>query len=52
MKNGVVVGCTSLKVLVLDWKQTIYPERHLQEFENKKEQGAQISETEVKGGNK
>lgn len=39
----------SLRVLVLDWKQSVYPDKHLQEFENKKEQGAQISETEGKG---
>lgn len=30
----------SLKVLVLDWKQTTYPDKHLQKFENKKKNGA------------
>lgn len=38
----------SLKVPVLDWKQTIYPDKHLQEFENKEKQHAQISATEGK----
>lgn len=43
-------GGGSLKVLVLYWKQTIYRDKRLQEFENKNEQGAQITETEGKEG--
>lgn len=37
-------------MLVLFWKETIYRDKRLQEFENKKEQGAQITETEGKEG--
>lgn len=38
---GVIKGTNDLISLkILDWKQTIYPERYLQEFKNKKEQSA------------
>lgn len=37
-------------MLALDWNQTSYPDKHLQEFEDKKEQGAQINAREGRRG--
>lgn len=33
-------------MLLVDCKQNIHPDKHLQDFENRMEQGAQIRETE------